>query len=480
MYNLCFGMKVIDISQMPGGSYSHPNQAVDLKGIDKGVDFWYAQGRWRCIAGPWGANTYFFTAVNENGDVTAVHCADGKDRTVTLALTHSELQYNKTRVGRIYENLQPMYEEGMKSANPKYKVTGNHIHAEVAYGIHTTKHERSNGIYTMDGELPILDVMFVNDAFSTVAKDSKGKDQLKHCESLIYKEEPKKETKMLYGVDISNWQKDIDVSKLKKTDFVIIKATEGYGWTDPSFVKLFNMARNAGKLLGTYYFARPKNNDPLQDAKYYTDKVKSVCGDSHPVYVLDWESSPISNTAWAEKWLDRVKELTGVTPWIYMNLNCERSYDWSSIAKKYPLWLAQYPTSKEIVNYDMSGLVMGKTKHWAKPVMWQFTSNGKIDGYSGRLDCNVFYGTKSDWEKYAKGTSVKTARLRVVNVGAYIREKPVNGKIIGFIKVGESAKIIGFTDRFESDGYQWAYVEHNGITGYSQLDLRNAYRVEVV
>lgn len=264
MYNLCFGMKVIDISQMPGGSYSHPNQAVDLKGIDKGVDFWYAQGRWRCIAGPWGANTYFFTAVNENGDVTAVHCADGKDRTVTLALTHSELQYNRTRVGRIYENLQPMYEEGMKSANPKYKVTGNHIHAEVAYGIHTTKHERSNGIYTMDGELPILDVMFVNDAFSTVAKDSKGKDQLKHCESLIYKE------------------------------------------------------------------------------------------------------------------------------------------------------------------------------------------------------------------------SVKTPRLRVVNVGAYIREKPVNGKIIGFIKTGESAKVIEFTDRFESDGYQWVMVEHNGITGYSQLDLRNAYRLEVV
>lgn len=187
MYNLCYGMKVINISQLPQGSYSHPNNAMDLFGADSGVDFWFAQGRWKCIAGPWGAGTYFFAPVDENGAYAKVHCADGEDRIVTLALTHSYLKYVQTTVGTVYENGQAMYEEGTRSANPKYKVTGNHIHLEVAQGIRTTKHyDSSMGVYRMAGELNPLDVMFVNDGFSTV-KQTLGAE-LMHCDSVEYKE----------------------------------------------------------------------------------------------------------------------------------------------------------------------------------------------------------------------------------------------------------------------------------------------------
>lgn len=181
MFNLCFGMKVINITQLPGGDYSHPNQAVDLAGSDSGIDFWFSQGRWKCIAGPWGNGTYFFIPVNEKGESTKVHCADNVDRVVTVALTHSNQIYTHSVVGKIYENLEPFYEEGTKGW-----ATGNHIHAEVANGIQKTKYKGRDGTWRMNEELKILDVMYVNDAFSTVAITSKGRNLLKHCATANY------------------------------------------------------------------------------------------------------------------------------------------------------------------------------------------------------------------------------------------------------------------------------------------------------
>lgn len=169
MINLCYGMKVINISQLPYSSFSHPNGAMDMCGSDNGVDFWFAQGDWKCIAGPWGNGTYFFTHVDSNGRYEKVHCADGTDRYVTIALTHSEERYVDTVVGRIYKNGKPMYEEGKKGF-----ATGNHIHYEVAEGIQTTKHyDSSLKVWRMYRELNPVKVTYVNKSFSTI-KNSKG------------------------------------------------------------------------------------------------------------------------------------------------------------------------------------------------------------------------------------------------------------------------------------------------------------------
>lgn len=180
MNNLVFGMKYLTVTQLPGGSYSHANNAMDLAGVDAGIDFWYAQGRWKCIAGPWGNGTYFFVPVNSTGAITEVHCADGIDRIVTLALTHSERKYVYTTVGKIYENGKPMYEEGVKG-----RATGNHIHLEIASGIQTTKTYNSKlGVYTMKDELNPIKVMYINTKFTTI-KQTLGAN-FKTCTQLQY------------------------------------------------------------------------------------------------------------------------------------------------------------------------------------------------------------------------------------------------------------------------------------------------------
>ena len=41
--------------------------------------------------------------------------------------------------------------------------------------------------------------------------------------------------------------------------------------------------------------------------------------------------------------------------------------------------------------------------------MWQWTSSGRLNGYNGNLDCNVFYGDRSTWDAYV-GKSTSTVK----------------------------------------------------------------------
>lgn len=70
-------------------------------------------------------------------------------------------------------------------------------------------------------------------------------------------------------------------------------------------------------------------------------------------------------------------------------------------------------------------------------------------------------------------------RFRAKEMGAYIRTQPVNGNKIGMINKGDTAEIIEFGSKFESDGYQWAKVSYKGVTGWSQLDTRKCYMIEM-
>ena len=182
MFNLCYGMKVIDVTQLPGCSYSHPNYAIDLAGSDAGIDYWYAVGNWRCLA-TWGeAGTYFFVSCDAVGNTCKVRCADGHDRVITLALTHGAGFYVKPVIGKVYLDGQVMYEEGRKG-----KATGNHIHAEIAQGTQTRKYyDAKMNVYRMNNELDISKYMFICRERSTV-KSTLGAE-LPLCYTAIYKE----------------------------------------------------------------------------------------------------------------------------------------------------------------------------------------------------------------------------------------------------------------------------------------------------
>lgn len=206
---------------------------------------------------------------------------------------------------------------------------------------------------------------------------------------------------MLKGIDISHWQEGIDLGAID-VDFVIIKATEGNGYTDEMCDTFYQKAKSLGKKLGVYHFARPDlGNTAEAEADWF---IKETLGyHKEAMLVLDWESGDLTNVAWAKAWLDRVYSKTGVKPVIYMSASVMHSADWSSVVNAdYGLWVANYGsnngTAQESV-FDRYPL-----KYWSFYALWQYTSKGRLNGYNGNLDLNYFSGDGTAWDKYAGGS----------------------------------------------------------------------------
>lgn len=202
---------------------------------------------------------------------------------------------------------------------------------------------------------------------------------------------------MLKGIDISKWQNGIDIGATG-VDFVICKATEGIGYTDPCCDKFYQAAKSCDKKLGVYHFARPDlGNSAEAEADYFVSQIQGYIKEA--MLVLDWESGDLSNKTWVKLFCDRVFAKTGVKPVVYMSASPVNSYDWSSVVNaNYGLWIASYGknTGKPGANPNS-----GK---WPFYCLWQYTSKGRVNGYGGDIDMNYFYGDSSAWDKYVGGS----------------------------------------------------------------------------
>lgn len=219
----------------------------------------------------------------------------------------------------------------------------------------------------------------------------------------------------LNGIDVASYQAGMNVGEVAG-DFVLVKATEGIDYTNPEFNGHAKQTLSAGKKLGVYHFIR-NDSDIKQQADYFLTVVKPFIGKA--MLVLDFENttgSTIQNQAGvglAKQWLDYVYQKTGVRAVLYTGLSCENALDWSSVVKaNYGLWIAQYNNYDAVIGYQPRDLY-GSLKDWKTAVMFQYTSTGRLPGWNGNLDFDVFYGDKSAWDKYAKATKMVTNKSMV-------------------------------------------------------------------
>ena len=248
----------------------------------------------------------------------------------------------------------------------------------------------------------------------------------------------------LNGSDISSWQDDLVVSAMGTCDFVIVKATGGAGYKNECFRRHADETLAAGKLLGCYHYARDRGYEGSAEAEadHFISAFKPYIGKAIPF--LDWEADALSlGPSWAKTWLDRVKAKTGVTPGIYTSKSVLFSYDWTAVAKTYPLWVAQYP------NYEETGFLSEPWTDgwdfgaWDSPLIFQYTGIGRIPGYGGHLDLDLFYGTRDDWRRLCAvaGASAGTEEVKEVsisraNVAAQIMEHLCNCAEHGYSQPG--------------------------------------------
>ena len=205
---------------------------------------------------------------------------------------------------------------------------------------------------------------------------------------------------MLHGIDISSHQTGIDLKNVPCA-FVIIKATQGTSYVNPDLKRSYNQARTLGKLIGLYHYA--SKGGSTAEANHFINTIKSL-GARNCILVLDWEKGDNANWGnvdYAKAFLDRVKYLTGITPFIYMSKSVCREYNWSDVAPIYPLWVAQYknyvPTGYQEEPWtDNKGYGA-----WEKPLIYQYTSVGQLSGWKGNLDLDASYIEFAEWNEWS-------------------------------------------------------------------------------
>jgi GH25 family lysozyme M1 (1,4-beta-N-acetylmuramidase) len=193
----------------------------------------------------------------------------------------------------------------------------------------------------------------------------------------------------MYGIDVSVHDRGLGLAGTGAS-FVIVKATDGTRFVDRCCDPFVQEAKRLGLMWGFYHFANGLHKSSMRaQADYFVDNCLDYFGEGVPC--LDWEDSDEKyggavvkyGPGAAKEWLDRVHELTGVRPMIYMNASVASSCDWSEVARDYALWGAGYPNGS---TYDRPGTGWYGWGAWKFPAIHQYSSAGGLDRNKAYLD----------------------------------------------------------------------------------------------
>lgn len=190
---------------------------------------------------------------------------------------------------------------------------------------------------------------------------------------------------MLKGIDVSHYQTVGEYGTAIKDgyyNFMMIKATEGTTYIDPSISRHLSWAVGQAMCIGFYHYARPENNPAKDEAKHFVEVVKKQGYLGEAILALDYEGNALQyGSEWALEFLDTVYELCGVKPILYLQASAVKDY--RAVAEKnYGLWVAKWSNTKPAIT------------PWNVTCMWQCSGSP--------IDLDIFYGTRETWYAYAK------------------------------------------------------------------------------
>lgn len=217
--------------------------------------------------------------------------------------------------------------------------------------------------------------------------------------------------------DVSSFQETLVVNTLKKNGCsgIMVKCTQGTAYVNPDYKNKLHQAKAAFMPFLAYHFL--EHGNVQAQAKNLADHIidKSI-----PVMV-DFEPTKYSHPTWVDltTFLKFAKEEGLDVRAIYYP-----GWYWSqtgthSLVGKPALVQSAYPlgytSGYGSVLYGKCGGAKGSG--WnimggVRPTFWQFTSSGKLSGYSGLVDFSAFEGSHTDFLKYFKDFSKKPVARR--------------------------------------------------------------------
>ena len=201
------------------------------------------------------------------------------------------------------------------------------------------------------------------------------------------------ETGNTIGVDISAYQADVDMAKLKEQNikFVFIKASEGSSHQDKMFGVNWKNAQQAGLPSGAYHFFSYDTPGKAQAENYISMVGDNITGRLLPVVDVEYYGDKEENPPAKE---DVVRELTdflnaleaqyGVKPMIYTRPDLYEKYLADSFAE-YKIWMSSLYTP---LKWNYKG-------DW---YIWQYLNRGELEGCTGGekyIDLNILNKDKN-------------------------------------------------------------------------------------
>jgi lysozyme len=171
-------------------------------------------------------------------------------------------------------------------------------------------------------------------------------------------------------IDLSHNNANVDLARAKADGVqgLIHKATQGTGFSDPTYSARRDEAKQAGLLWGAYHFAT--GGDPSAQAKFFLRVANIAQGD---LLVLDFEvneanSNNTMTLDQARAFVSTVQDATGITPGLYGGAYLKEQIANISDETLQACWLwwAQYGTVPNI------------PPAWPTWTLWQYT-----DGHHG-------------------------------------------------------------------------------------------------
>ncbi|MDO5117538.1 MAG: GH25 family lysozyme [Eggerthellaceae bacterium] len=190
----------------------------------------------------------------------------------------------------------------------------------------------------------------------------------------------------IQGVDISEYQVDVDMDTLKSQgiEFIFIKATEGSSHVDSRFAENWANAQASGLPAGAYHFFSFDSPGATQAANFIAT-VPAYDGMLIPVVDVEWYADKKSNQPAKEDvirelsaFMDAIEAAYGVQPMIYTGSDLWKDFLKDSFGE-HRLWASSL--------YSPYWLSWGN--EWS---VLQYSGRGELEGYKsfeGFIDLDV-------------------------------------------------------------------------------------------
>lgn len=202
------------------------------------------------------------------------------------------------------------------------------------------------------------------------------------------------------GIDISYYQKGIDLKKVKQAGYRFVILRAGYTGissgtqkaVDSAFNGFYKAAKSAGLGVGAYWYSCANSYAKGKaEAEFMINHCLKGKKFEYPIYIdveeKRWQTVGKTAVGNAIKGFCETMEKHGYYAGFYTSSAFLRAYIDSGIVKPYDLWCAQWSSVK-----PSPGRKFG---------MWQYTDSGKVAGH--RVDADIAY---KDYPKIIKANGL--------------------------------------------------------------------------